>query len=403
MTIIAAIMCLAPSLSHGAEALVVSLNSIPDRVKKQNPDLAAARFRIAEAYGRLRQSGRPSNPELEIGAAHNRDFRERALSIGVARKFPVTNRLILEKAVSLAAVKKAEAEVREVERQLVGESQQVMIKILALRKRKELLVKQSKIAKQLAEYIDAAAKKGEGSILDAGQAKLEAAQFSNEMRRLDAESAALTGTLKPLLGMTVTEALVVSGTLPEVSTPARSTNPDRRPDLQAARYAIKEAEQAAALERANSRDDIEVSITGSVERSEDAPDGYDTEATVGIGVKIPLPLYNKNEGAIEEADARKKRREKEAEALAHNIRHQAAGAHGEMVEWAKLTSEITDTLLPLAQQQADLADQAFRNGQGNLQAYLRTREQLLKLASSRLDAVREFHLARIRYQSSLAR
>jgi len=401
--IIATLLCLATPTSKGAESLVVSLGSIPDRVKKQNPDLAAARYRIAEAYGMLRQSGRHSNPELELGAAHNRSFRERAFNIGVARKFPLTNRLILEKAVSLSSVKKAEAEVRDVERRLVEESQLAMIKVLALRTRKDLLQQQLKLATQLADYIGAAAKKGEGSILDAGQAKLEAAQLGNQIRQIDAEAATLTGSLKPLLGMSVSSSLVVSGRLPEISTPARSVNPARRPDLQAAKIAIKQAGEAAALERAKSRDDIEVSISGSIERREDAPNGYDTETTVGIGVKIPLPLYNKNEGAIEAADARKKRKEKEAQALAHNIRHQASTAHNEMQEWAKLAREINDTLLPLAKTQSDLADQAYRNGQGDLQANLRTREQLLKLATSKLDALREFHLARIRYQSSLAR
>lgn len=397
------IMSLTTSFSFGAEALVVSLSSIPDRVKKQNPDLAAARYRIAEAYGRLNQAGRRSNPDLDIGAAHNRDFRERSFSVGVAQKFPVTNRLILEKAVSLSAVKTAQAEVRDVERRLIAQSQLTMVKILALRTRRDLLQQQAKVAKQLADFIGEAAKKGEGSVLDAGQAKLEAAQLANQIRQLEAQSASLTGTLKPLLGMSVSEALIVSGRLPDIHTPARSVNPNRRPDLQAAKHAIKGAKEAAALERAKSRDDIEISITGSLERSEDAPEGYENETSVGIGIKIPLPLHNKNEGAIEEADARKKRKEKEARALAHNIRHEAATAHREMLEWAKLAREITNTLLPLAQKQADLADQAFRNGQGSLQANLRTREQMIKLATSRLDALREFHLARIRYQSALAR
>lgn len=387
----------------GAESLVVSLRSIEDRVKKQNPDLAAARYRIAEAYGRLRQAGRRSNPELEIGVSHDRSFRERGFSIGVAQKFPVTNRLVLEKAVSLSSVKAAQAEVRDVERRLVAEARLTMVKILALRTRKELLQEQTKVAKQLADFIGEAAEKGEGSMLDAGQARLEAAQLANQVRQLDAAAASLTGALKPLLGMSVSDALVVSGRLPGIHTPVRSVNPNSRPDLQAARHAIEEASNAAALERAKSRDDIEVSITGSIERSEDAPEGYENETTVGIGVTISLPLNNKNEGAIEEADARKKRKEKEAVALAHKIRHEAATAHREMVKWAKLAREITDTLLPLAQKQADLADQAFRNGQGSLQANLRTREQMLKLATSKLDALREFHLARVRYQAALAR
>lgn len=393
---------LAPS-AQGAEALVVSLQSIPDRIKKQNPDLASARYRIAEAMGRLNHSGRRSNPELGIDVSHNPSFREHALSVGIARKFPVTNRLALEKAVSLTSLRAAEAEVRDVERRLVAESKQLLIKVLALRKQKELIKKQEAVAKQLADYIAEAAQKGEGSILDAGQAKLEAAQFSNQLRQLNAKSASLSGQLKPMLGMTTTEPLVVSGNLPEITPPARSVNPTRRPDLQAAKLNAKAATVAAELERAKSRDDIEVSVSAGMERTEDAPEGYDTEATVGIGIRIPLPLWNKNEGAIQEADARKTRKTKEVSALAHNIRHEASTAHAEMTEWGKLSREISAHLLPLAHKQAELAVKAYREGQGDLQATLHTREQLLTLAEARLNALRDFHLAKARYEAALAR
>lgn len=402
-TLCATLISLSAQTTNAAEALVVSLKSIPDRVKKQNPDLAAARYRIAEAEARLNQSGRRSNPKLEIEFGHNAEFREGEFTVGISQKFPFTNRLALEKAVSLSSLKRAQAEVRDVERRLIAQSKQILIRTLAIHQQKELLQKQAAVAKQLADYIGEAASKGEGSLLDAGQARLEAAQFSNQMRQLDAEAASISGTLKPLLGMSVSEALVFSGCLPEIPAPSRSLNTSDRPDLQAANLAIQEAVEAAALERTRCREDIELSFTGGVERSEDAPEGLETEAIFKFGVTIPLPFWNKNEGAIQEADARKTRREKEAFALVSDIRHEAATAHAEMTEWAKLTREISVTLLPLAQKQAEFADQAYREAQGDLQATLRTREQLLKLASSRLNALRDFHLAKTRYEAALAK
>ncbi len=386
-----------------AEALIVSLHSIPDRVRKQNPDLAAARYRIAEALGRFHQAGRRSNPELGIDVSHNPSYRERSMSVSISQEFPLTNRLILEKAVSLTSLKAAEAEVLDVERRLVTSSKQLLIKALAIRQQQGLLKKQEDVAKQLADFISKAAEQGEGSLLDAGQAKLEAAQFSNQRRQLNAESASLTGELKALLGMQTTQLLIVSGSLPEIHPPARSTNPNRRPDLKAAKFNAKAAAEAAQLERAKSRDDIEVAVSAGLERTEDAPNGYDTESIVGIGIRIPLPLWNKNEGSIQEADARKARKQKEVTALAHNIRHEASTAYAEMIEWDKLSREISTTLLPLAEKQANLSEQAYRDGQGDLQATLRTREQLLKLSSARLNALRDFHLAKARYQAALAK
>lgn len=389
--------------AQSAESLIVSLNSIPDRIRKQNPDLAAARYRIAEALGRFNQSGRRSNPELLIDTSHNTRFREHSFTIGIAQKFPLTNRLVIEKAVSLTRLRAAEAEIRNVERELIAEAKQLTVKVLAARQQALLIRKQAQVASELAESIGTAADKGERSPLDAGQAKLEAAQFSNATRQLRAQQATLTGQLKPLLGMSTNESLIVHGSLPELRPPSRSTHPGKRPDLHAAKLHAKAAEQSADLERSKRRDDIEVAITAGLERTEDAPDGLDNEGIIGIGIRIPLPLSNKNEGAIQEADARKKRKHKEVQALAHKIRHEASTAHAEMTEWSKLAREISDTLLPLAKKQAAATTKAYHEGQGDLQSTLRAQEQLLKLSSARLNALRDFHLAKARYEASLGK
>ena len=395
------LQCLIAVTCNGAESLIVSLNTIQDRVRKQNPDLAAARYRIAEAKGRFVQSGRRSNPELGIDTSHNTRSREYGMSVSIAQKFPVTNRLELEKAVSYTSLKAAEAEVLDVERRLVAESKQLLVKVLAIRKQMELLRQQEKVAKELADYIRKAADKGEGSALDAGQAKLEAAQFTNSIRQLNAQAASLNGQLKPLLGMSTDESLVISGSLPTLKLPARSVAPGRRPDLHAAKLHALAASEAAILERAKRLDDIEVSVSAGLDREEDAPNGYENEVIVGIGVRIPLPLWNKNEGAIQEADARKARKQKEVQALAHNIRHQASGAYKEMMEWAKLAREIDNNLLPLAQKQNKLAEQAYREGQSDLQDLLRVRDQQLKLQASLNQANENYQLARIRYFAAI--
>ena len=57
-------------------AVVVSLSSIGNRIRAQNPDLAAARLRIQEALGRMNQSGRLTNPEFDTSLDHNSRFRE---------------------------------------------------------------------------------------------------------------------------------------------------------------------------------------------------------------------------------------------------------------------------------------------------------------------------------------
>ena len=383
--------------------VIVSLASIGDRIRAQNPDLAAARLRIQEALGRMNQAGRLANPELESGFDHNPRFREGKFEIGLSQRFPVTGRLQLEKDVSLTELKSAEAEVREVERQLTGQARAAVVKILATRQRRELLREQSGVTGGFAQFLSEIAAKGEGSPLDAGQAKLEAASLAMEMRQLDAGEAALAGELKPLLGMRPGQSLSVGGTLPEPALPGTAADPSRRPDFQVAKLDALAAAQGVALEQARRYDDVEGGIFAGAERTEDAPDGYENEAIVGLRLKVALPFWNKNEGAIQEAEAKQQRKEMEAVALGRNIRLEAEAARTEMQEWAKMIGEINDTLLPLADEQAAFAETTFRNGQGEIQSVLRSREKRLQLAAARLDALREFHLARVRHQTALGK
>lgn len=394
---------LAASLAEAEPGVIISLESVGARVNAQNPDLAAARLRIREALGRNKQSGRLANPELDFEASHDPRFRERSIAIGFSQRFPVTDRLRLEKEVSATEVKVAEAEVSEVKRQLVAQAREGIVNVLAIRKRRDLLKEQSTLSKEFSDFLAGVAEKGEGSPLDAGQAKLEASSLALEMRQLDATEAAAVGGLKPLLGVRPNEPLYVSGVLPEVAIPGVAVDPSKRPDFQAAALDAKAAAQGVALEQSKRYEDVEAGVFAGAERREDAPEGYDSESMLGVRFKIPLPLWNKNEGAIEEAQAKQERKEKEATALARNIRLEAEAARAEMMEWEKLLSETGNTLLPLADEQAKAAEEAYRKGQGELQAVFRNREKRMQLQAARLDALREFHLARVRYESALAK
>jgi cobalt-zinc-cadmium efflux system outer membrane protein len=67
---------------------------------------------------------------------------------------------------------------------------------------------------------------------------------------------------------------------------------------------------------------------------------------------------------------------------------------------ADLAHETRDKLLPLVIEQTDKLEKAYEQGQTNLLTILRAREQRLQLEAAALDAVRDFHLARIRYEAA---
>jgi len=386
---------------YAESSLVVTLASVRDRIRSQNPDLAAARLRIQEALGRMNQAGRLANPELETSFQHDPGFKEGAIEIGISQRFPITQRLRLEKEVSHTEMLAAEGEVKNVERILAAEASSGIVEVLAIRQHKLLLDEQTELSRSLADQLQKAAEKGEASLLDAAQIRIETLRAAAEIHHLNASEATALGKLKPLLGMRLDENLIVSGTLPDPTMPTANTSPLNRPDYQAARLYSLAANQNETLEQARRLDDIEGGFFLAGERLLDNPTGSRNETAIGIRAKITLPFWNNNQGKIEEARATRTRKQLETLALARLIELEAEAALGEMREWAKLTKEINTALLPLAAEHVKNTQAAFKTGQAELQAVLRAREQSLKLANSRIESLRGFHLARVRYQSAL--
>ena len=393
-----AFLLFAPVCLTAQPVEILTYESISSRVRHGNPILAAARYRIAEALGRMTQSGRLSNPTLETALDHSVQSAEGRIEIGISQKFPLTNRLELEKEIGLKEVEAAEQEVRNVERLLVAEARTEFVKVLSIRERRELLGKQKALAGELATFISEASERGEISSLDAAQARLAALRITTEERRFDTEETTTLGQLRPLVGLAPGTPIQLSGNLPPLAIPS-ATSIDR-PDLAALKKETAAANTTIALQQALRKDDIEASVFAAGERTEDAPEGLENEGIIGLKLKIALPFWNDNQGNIDAATARRDRKLKETEALTTGIRHETNTALTEMRQWSAIITELDATLLPLAKEQTDLLEQAYRQGQGDLQSVLSSREQTLELQASRLDATREFRLARIRYQSS---
>jgi len=394
-----ALLCL---LAHqsliAAPAEILSYQSISSRVRSANPELAAARFHIDEAVGLASQTGRLSNPTFDTGINHNVQSAEGGIELGFSQKFPLTNRLALEKEIGAAQIKAAEAEVRNAERLLVAEARQEFVKALSIRERKTLLKKQKQLASELAKFISDASERGEISSLDAAQARLAALRLTTEERRLETEETASLGKLRPIVGLAPGIAVVLSGNAPPIRLPAAAGF--TRPDLSAAKIKLGAANTGIALEQARRRDDLEASVFAAGERIEDAPDGLENEGIIGFKISIPLPFWNDNQGNIDAATARRNRQEQEIKALTRDINHEAQIAMTEMRQWAELITELDSTLLPLAKEQTDLLENAYLQGQGDLQSVLISRESSLELLASKIDATREFQLALIRHQAA---
>lgn len=389
-----------------AGAAEFTLDSVAAYAQSHNPDLSAARHRIDEARGRLLQSGRISNPELEGGVKPNVRGREFGADIGLTLKLPLTNRLSLEKAVSRAEVAAAEAEVRTAEQLLAAKVRAGALGLLALQESRGLKGKQITANQELAKAAAQSAERGEGSPVEASQYELEAQQLELDLLQLDAEQEVLAGQLRPLLGLAAAETVAMKGSLPAARVPSPAdVNLSVRGDYAAAQARIEAARQGVALARAQRWQDVGIGVSAEVDRNEDYPAGLETDSMVGIRFSLPLPLRGSNQGKVDEARAAAARAEKEAEALAAQVRAEAAAAYAEMRAARKILDRTADSLLPKALEIEQRLAKLHAEGQPGTQFadVLRARDKRLALEQARVHALRDFHLARIRYEAALGR
>ena len=383
------------------QSSVLSVKSIPERVRNNHPQLIAARKAIEVAEGKLSQSGRLANTELEISATKGIPSSTGEIELGFSQRFPVTNKLSLEKRVHKDAVKIAQAEVRIIEHQLGAQAQLIAVEILGKDREYALLEKQTKAYQSVVDWITETAKRGEISKLEANVPQLEIKTIELKQKQLVNQKQLLTQQLKGLVGMPASRPLTVKGSLPQATIPNTTLNLQKHPLYIAKQQVIAQSKSNVLLEKAKRYEDPELKFTGSLGREEDAPDGLETEGTIGIGLSIPLPLYDKNEGNIKAATAQVETDMLELNTLSASIKNQAAEHKLAMQNWLKQNTEIKKTLLPFAKKNTEELEKAYQQGQGDYLSFLQARKQTIELEKQLLENTMEYHRARVRYFNSI--
>lgn len=394
-------LILAITTASLARAATLPLDRVGAYTLLHNPQLTAARLRIDEARGRVVGAGRLTNPELELEYLQNVRAAEGALSIALMQRFPLTGRLRLEKSVSRAQLAAAEAEVRDVERRLVAAARTEAVRLVSLGAQRHLRMQQLENSRQQASFIKKRYETGEAAAVDVAQLDLEVRQLEIDLLQLASARATLVGSLRTLLGVPAADSLEITGTLSTpVSTPPRGGSGSNRPDLEAARHNAEAARHSLSLARARTWQDIGVGLVGSGERMEDAPDGVGDDFFLGLRFSLPLPVWDRNQGPILEAQAAAARAEKETAALAFSIETEMEAARSEMAALASVIAEMNAVLLPKASEVETQFRTAFSAGQTPLTEVLRARARRLELEQRRVDALRDYHLARVRYEAA---
>jgi len=349
-----------------------------------NKDLAASSLEVDKAQGRMLQAGLPRNPSLEVSAKSDLllgNDGERGVTLGLSQAIPRRDRLRKAREAASLSVEQRRAVVRDTQRQLVGEVQTLFVRILNFNRQAEARQRLLVAGEKLATLIEQRYQKGEVPQTDIAPIRIENAKLAQDQQLLVAERTAAEFRLKRLLGLPADELLVAVGDPDELTASlgaavGSEVVAESRPDYEAARIAVNQADAEVRVAKVEAYDDLTVGVTYEGDRSVfNAPVGVKRDNFLGASVSIPLPVRNKNQGRIIEQQAAHRQAEAELASLRLGISLEVAQARAAISQLAPVLIRYREELIPLADQQFQAMQHAYERGEQSIAPVFQAQQQ----------------------------
>lgn len=312
-----------PSSSQAVDSITgTSVSQLIDMATARNADLLAARQRLAEAQGILRQSGFRPNPSIDttfnagpaVGVGGPSEF-----SLGYNHVFELGGKRRLRIEVSERGLDLARWGIADFERQLRSDVSTRYAEALAASRNLALIEQQLRLSEETLRITDDRVRQGEAPALDQALLQVEVGRLESDRILYENQVQRAVLAIRPLIGLENDSPLRIGGDLivrqlkvPLADLLARAMA--ERPDLQVARMdeQMREAEVRSARAEAipnlvasgrYARTNDNLGLQGIAASGALAPI-IDLDHTFTVGVSLNLPIRNRNQGLIQAAIAR---------------------------------------------------------------------------------------------------
>ena len=363
----------------------------------KSPEVAAARAEEAGAEGVLAADARwvRENPsiEMEYGTdAVTQDQGERRLSVAISQQLQVAGQRGLRVERAEAALAAARARRRAVELSVAREAAESAAEWV----RREAHVRLAEEVLTAARVLEQAAARrfevGDVPEMERNAAALERARAEARAAQARAEAAGARALMNRLLGRPASAPLEIM--LEDVAVPGEARA--ELPELEAARAEAEAARAEVDLLRRERFPDPTVSLGYEQERRpEEHATGADlhTASMVVARLSFPLPLWNRNQGELAEARARRAAREAERESREREVEAERLSAR-ESYEAARTAEAALAAALPGVERNLSLVQRAYEVGELSLDALLLARDRAYAARGEAIDAAAALAQAR---------
>ena len=377
----------------------------------RNAELLAARQRITEAQGFLRQSGFRINPSIDASVGNGRilgSAGEREISLGYNHVFELGGKRERRVEVSEIGVRLAQFEVADRERLLRAELRSGYAEALAAVRSLEIVDQQLQLNQETFRVTGARVQQGEAPPLDQSLIQVELGRLQSDRILFENQLQRAIFALKPLVGINIDEPLRLTGDL-RVQ-PVRAGLSEalakallERPDLQAAR--IEETLRDAETRSTRAEAVPNLIASGRYTHTNSAFDqlGLTTSgATVPLrdadniltgGISITLPFRNRNQGLIQAAiartDAAKLRRQFVEQVITQEVR----SAYSRYEATRQALAVFDQSVLNRSADNVRIIQAAFNAGELRLFDVINEQRRLTDTQRAYTDVLRQYYIA----------
>jgi outer membrane protein, heavy metal efflux system len=379
--LVPAFVCLTETIA-GAQSTTLTLTEALARAREQAPQVLIARARIEETRGRLAGARvrYRDNPTIE-GSAGPRSTETGTLTdvdVGIAQVFETGGQRAARIAGAEAAIRRETAIASDVTRLALRDVALAWARMRHAQERLTLLTAAEGVAAEVVTVANRRYSAGDVAVLDVNVAKSALARARALRLAAEADRAAAASQLQRLLGLPRTTSPIADGPLRVVARsdlPALLAAVENRPDLEAMRAEIAEAEADVRLGRAAKSPDL--GIGGRFKHEE----GH--RAVIGE-LTLTLPVFSRGQELLTTGVARASRLRIELETVRGAALAEVENLYATQATRQAAVDVLERDALAGLDDNERLTQRSFDVGQISLPELLLIRRELL---DSRLDYV----------------
>lgn len=379
-----------PSALTGQQSHMLSMNieSAVDRAVVVSPLVRVAEGTIVAARGERAEAIWPfsGNPSIEYQRVRRRQPSAEVTDLGwrFGQSIEVAGQAFVRAGAAGRRIAAAEAGVEDSERSAGLTARYSYLNLYRAERRVDLTATNAELAEQLADLARRQLDAGEINVLEANTAALEAARARSEAMRAEGDLATAQAALGQELALGQDTVATTDG-LP--SLPAVQPGVDRvlelalerRPDLRAARFSEDASGRTVSAVRMRSIPNLELGVFNGRE------DGSDD--LLGFSVGVVLPVFRRAQAEVGAARAAHIAAQAATDATQRAIRAEIVGGLALYAAAQRAMGRLADELLASAEQNSELAAQAFEQGELSVADVVVFRATALSTQLEYLDAV----------------